>query len=390
MGVATVRLAPAGILFACLFAAQAALLVLSPILPQVAAEFEVTNSAAAQLRSVSGITAGISALYLAVRGNRYRLARLLQIGLLLLAAGSAASAVAPTFPALLLAQIVIGLGLAMVLSGGLAASEAWAEGDDSARTLSWALIGQPVAWIVGQPLVGAVAAADWRWAWVAVPLASSLIALAVLATRASSDDQAFDCEPAGLWGLTGIKRWVVGELAAFSAWAGTLVYAGAFFIETYDLGVGGTGFILGLVAAAYLPGNFLGRRILPRSADGVLVGSATSLAIWVALFGGFRPGPAFSTIALALLAFFAGARTIAGAAVGLQLAGGRRLAAMSVRTSVLQFGYLLGAAIGGLVLPVWGFAGMGWSFAALFAVSGAIHLRKTPETTGEASVHLRR
>lgn len=63
---------------------------------------------------------------------------------------------------------------------------------------------------------------------------------------------------------------------------------------------------------------------------------------------------------------------------------------MSVRTSVLQFGYLLGAAIGGLMLPVWGFAGMGWSFAALFAVSGAMHLRKTPETTGEASVHLRR
>ena len=49
------------------------------------------------------------------------------------------------------AQSVIGLGLAMVLSGGLAASESWAADGESARVLSWALIGQPVAWIVGQP-----------------------------------------------------------------------------------------------------------------------------------------------------------------------------------------------------------------------------------------------
>ncbi len=93
----------------CLFAAQAAILVLSPILPEVAAEFGMTTSVAAQLRSVSGVTAGIVALLLAVTGNRFRLSLLLNAGLALLATGSLISAWAPTFALLLIAQVVIGL-----------------------------------------------------------------------------------------------------------------------------------------------------------------------------------------------------------------------------------------------------------------------------------------
>jgi MFS transporter, DHA1 family, inner membrane transport protein len=382
------------VLFLSLFAAQAALLVLSPILTQVAEEFEVTVSAAAQLRSVSGITAGLAALFLAIRGDRFQLSRLLSIGLILLAVGSLASAVAPGFALLIGAQIIIGLGLAAVLSGGLAASEAWATEGEGARVLSWALVGQPVAWVVGQPIVGAVASTDWRWAWIAVPLAFALIALAAVNLRDPAIPEGkLECDPAGLWRLPGVKSWAASELAAFSAWAGTLVYAGAFFVETYGVSVGLTGLILGLVAAAYLPGNFLGRRWLKSGASGLLVISATALAITVAVFGGYRPGVAFSTSALALAAFLAGARTIAGASLGLELAEGRRLAAMSVRTAMLQFGYLIGTALGGMVLPLWGYAGVGWTFAGLFALAAAVHLRQTLEGTlvhSRARAYLRR
>ena len=49
------------------------------------------------------------------------------------------------------------------------------------RTLSWAVVGQPAAWIVGMPLVGLVGAGSWRLGWIALPLAASLVAaLAVL------------------------------------------------------------------------------------------------------------------------------------------------------------------------------------------------------------------
>ena len=89
-------LTPSAVLFTCLFAAQAALLVLSPILPQVAADFDVSTSTAAQLRSVSGITAGLSGLMIAAKGKQIALSRLLKMGLFLLAGGALASAISPT------------------------------------------------------------------------------------------------------------------------------------------------------------------------------------------------------------------------------------------------------------------------------------------------------
>lgn len=378
-------LAPSAVLFTCLFAAQAALLVLSPILPQVAADFDVSTSTAAQLRSVSGITAGLFALVIAAKGKQVALSRLLKIGLFLLAGGALASAVSPTFLLLLASQVPLGLGLALVLSGALAASDVWAQGEEGAKLLSWALIGQPVAWIVGQPVVGAVAGVDWRWAWIAVPLGSSLAALVAMAARRPTPDGPLECDPKGLWRQPHIKSWAWGELAAFSAWAGTLVFAGAFFIESYGASVGETGLILGLVAAAYLPGNYLGRRLLRSvKAPTLLLAFAIAASVGVAIFGGLQPGVVFSLVALSILAFFAGGRTISGAALGLRLADGRRLAAMSVRTAMLQFGYLFGSAIGGVMLPVWGFAGVGWTFAGLFAVAGAVHLQKATGAPGLA------
>ena len=50
---------PRVVLFAALFASQAGLLVLSPILPELARELGVSTAAAGQLRTVSGATGGM-------------------------------------------------------------------------------------------------------------------------------------------------------------------------------------------------------------------------------------------------------------------------------------------------------------------------------------------
>jgi predicted MFS family arabinose efflux permease len=136
---------PGWVLFAVLFAAQSSILVLSPILPQVAAEFDISSAAAAQLRSISGVTAGVAALGL--RCHRKRVSVVIAALRRPRAAGGAslASAWAPTFAVLVVAHVFIGCGLAAVLSGGLAASESWAADGESRRVLSLALVGQPVA-----------------------------------------------------------------------------------------------------------------------------------------------------------------------------------------------------------------------------------------------------
>lgn len=381
------------VLFTALFAAQAGILVLSPILPQIATEFGVTTAAAAQLRSISAITAGVVALVLAATGSRFQLKWLLNGGLGLLAASSLACALAPTFTSLVLAHIVLGFGLAGVLSGGMAASEAWAASGEAKKVLSLALIGQPVAWIVGQPIAGLVAGQSWRWAWIAVPFAAAVVGLiAVFARDHGISDTGQECDPVGLWKQPGIKRWAISELLAFTAWGGALVYAGAVFIEVYEVSVGLTGVVLGVGAAFYLPGNWLGRRLLDRNGRLLLVGSSLAAAAMIVVYSTGESPLWFAVGGFAIAVFFAGGRTIAGAALGLQVARGRRLAAMSVRTGAGQFGYLLGSAIGGGLLGLGGFPTMAWGFGVVFVVAGLLHLpalsgRRVLENAGR---HLRR
>jgi len=361
-------------LFLCLFAGQAAIIAVSPVLPQVASDFGVSTAAAGQLRSASGLAAGVAALTMGMLVLRLGLRNLLLVGLAVLAAASLGSAAAPAFGVLVAAQVGVGIGLAIVLSGGLAASAAWASEEDRPRVLSWTLIGQPGAWIVGMPVVGLLGDESWRLGWLAVPFVASALALVAVGMR--EPDAA--TEPAtGAWRLLRtnpkVAGWALGELLAFSAWAGTLVFAGALFVESYDASPGATGLLLGLAAVAYLPGNFVGRRFIGNWSRAMLAVLPLLAAIVVALLGGYRPAVWGSAAILSVLAFIAAARVIAGSALGLELCSRRRVFAMRIRAAATQFGYLLGALLGGLALALWGYTGLGATFAVLFVLSAVPH-----------------
>jgi len=67
-----------------------------------------------------------------------------------------------------------------------------------------------------------------------------------------------------------------------------------------------------------------------------------------------------------LAAFAAGARTLLGNVVGLEIAPGHRLAAMGIRTATTQFGYFAGAGAAGLALRAAGYTGLGLTLGAFF------------------------
>jgi predicted MFS family arabinose efflux permease len=88
--------------------------------------------------------------------------------------------------------------------------------------------------------------------------------------------------------------------------------------------------------------------------------------VTVALTGALRPSVFVSFALFALLCFLAGGRTLAGSARGLDLAPELRLGVTGVRAAAIQFGYFVGAAVGGVALAVGGFTALGLAFAALF------------------------
>jgi predicted MFS family arabinose efflux permease len=252
-------------LFGCLFAAQSGLLVLSPILSRVAADLNVSAAAAGQLRAISGAVAAVVALGLVVTKRRRDLRQLLTLGLGLLSAAAVGSAVAPTYELLAAMQVVLGGGLALVLAGGLAAAASWAPDGQRAAVLSWALVGQPTAWVVGMPLVGVLGGHTWRLAWL-VPFAAGVLALVGVSGRERGAPQPAPAPLLSLMQRPGMARWAAAELLAYAGWAGVLVYCGSLLTDAHGVSVTSAGTALGAGATGYVVGTFVARRWVDHAA----------------------------------------------------------------------------------------------------------------------------
>jgi predicted MFS family arabinose efflux permease len=364
-------------LFAALFASQAALIAMSPVLAKAASDLHVSTAAAGQLRTVTGLAAGLTALTLGAVTARAALGRLLLGASGLLAVGSLASALAPGYPLLVAAQLPVGVAVAVLTSVGTLAAAEWVHPDLRTRALSWALVGQPAAWIVGMPLVGLLGERSWRYGWLALPLAAAIAAGLLAAPRAGRRPAA--SRPARVSAAVRdrtIARWLASELLANSAWAGTLVFAGALFTESYGSSTAVTGCLLAVAAAAYVAGNLACRRLVQREPRAVLVLFASSLALVDGLFGMARVDVLGSAALLAGAGFLAGGRTLVTSAFALSTPPDVRPAITSLRAATMQLGYFVGSLVGGAALATGGYGALGLAMGLCFAGAAATLARR--------------
>jgi MFS transporter, DHA1 family, inner membrane transport protein len=361
------------VLFLCLFASQAGMLVLSPILPDVAREFGVSTATAGQLRAISGATGGLTAVLLAIMPRRPGARDLLSAGAVLVAAGSALSAAAPAFAVLAAAQGVLGTGVGLLVAVGIAAAGQWPDPARRPHVLAWAIAGMPAAWIAGMPVVGAVAGINWRLAWLAVPMLVALLALVLLRLRPADQPSQRAGAAVGAWRRPTVARFTAGELLANAAWASVLTYAGALLLTSYALSPALVALGLGATAASMLPGTFIARRHAARATPALLTALTAFQGAAVLVLGAVRPAPALTLAVLATMAFVNGWRSMIASALGMDTAPEDTIAVMAMRAAANQFGYLLGAAAGGLALALSGFPGLGVALAGLFAAAVAVH-----------------
>ena len=361
------------VIFLCLFAAQAGLTALSPVLAEIAIDFGVSTAWAGQLRTLAGVVAGATALAMVPLGRRVRLDRMLRTGLAVLLLGTVIGAAAPTLAVLAAAQILMGAGVAMLLGAGMTAASEWAPPEKRARLLSWALIGMASSWIVGMPTIGVLGEASWRYA-LTVPFVAGLVAVVAVLRGPTSPISA-----SGSGGMRsalrppGAKGWAVGELLAFSSWGGVLVYAGALLVESHGASLTQAGLALAGLAVAYVPGSLFFRRFAGEQARPLLIGLGLAAAAFAAVLGA-SPGLWHSAVVLAALGFVGAGRSLAGGVFGLHGDANRRFAIMSLRASITQFGYLFGAAVGGAALVLGGYRLLGLAFGAGFALAVIPHV----------------
>lgn len=359
-------------LLAALFAAQSAVIAMSPVLAEAATDLHVSTAAAGQLRTITGIAAGVTALLLGGVAGRIGLRSQLLGASVLLALGSLASAAAPGYTLLAVAQLPVGVAVAVLTTAGTLAAAEWVPVELRTRTLSWALVGQPAAWIVGMPLVGVVGAHSWRYGWLALPFLAAGVAALLVARSGVSGAQAMPApRERGVLRDPAVGSWLASELFANAAWAGTLVYAGALFAEVHGTSASATGILLAVAAVAYVAGNLTSRRLVGREPRRLLIVLAAVLAVADLAFLAADCGTAMRTILFSAAAFAAGSRTLVSSAYAVSMPAGRRAAATSLRAATMQFGYFVGSSAGGAALAAGGYRAVGLVMASLFLAAAA-------------------
>ena len=364
------RLAP---LVLAAMASQALLVVLSPTAVAIARDLHAPVAAVVQARTVTAGMAIAASLAIAPRMHGLGVRRLLRLGAALGLASCAAVAAAPSLLLLLLAHVLAGAGLACLVSaafGGVAAFS----GERRAWAIGHVAGANAVAWILVNPLAGALTGlAGWR----AAQAAPAVLSLAALVAACAAT-------PAPLGGLrlrtllagSSARRWLVAEVMAYAAWTGLLTFIGALLVDRLHVREAVAGWLLAGGAACYLVGaTHSGAVTRQRSQRRLVAGCAVLMAaLLLVQFGLARSVPVAFAV-FCLIAVPAGVRTAASSDLGLAQLPAHPGAMMAARTAATQLGYLLGATVGGLLLAGAGYAALGLVLSAGMAVSASLVLR---------------
>lgn len=366
--------------------------VITGLLPEVAADYGVTETTAGWLVTGYALAVIVGALGLTAATTRLPRKQVLVGLLVLFVVGNALSAAAPTYGAMMVGRVVAALchgaffGIGSVVASGMVARERRA----SAVALMFTgltasnVLGVPFGTFLGQAL-------GWRatfWTIAAIGVVA-LVGVVVLVPAVRAPEQPSLVRELGafrsgqVWLSLGITVLGYGGMfGAFTYIAYTLTSVSGFAASTVP-------WLLVLFGIGLFVGNFVGGKAAARSIDGTLLVVLSSLTVVLALFAVVATSPVLTVVALVLMGAFGFAtvpalqtRVMTHAEHAPTLASGANIAAFNL-------GNALGAWIGGLTIaaglgytsPIWAGAGITVASVALTAVAATVgrrHRRDAP------------
>ena len=270
--------------------------VIMGLLPEVAADFGVTEAQAGWLISGYALAVVVGALGLTAATTRLPRKPVLMGLLVLFIAGNAISAMAPTYELMMTGRVVAALchgaffGIGSVVAAGLVAPEKAAGAIAIMFTGLTAanVLGVPFGTFLGQEL-------GWRstfWAISAIGVLA-LVGIAALVPDLRTDGPA----PSLRRELTAFRSGQVWlslavTVLGFGGMFGAFTYIAYTLTEVSGFDSGAVPWLLVLFGAGLVLGNWLGGRLADRSIDGTLLGFLAALVVVLALFAlaGLEPG----------------------------------------------------------------------------------------------------
>lgn len=380
--------------------------VIMGLLPEVAADFGVTESVAGYLISGYALSVAVGAIGLTAALTRVDRKKALLGLMVLFIAGNLLSAVAPTYEVMLLGRVVAALchgaffGIGAVVAADLVAPE------KRAGAISIMFAGLTIANVLGVPFGTFLGqAAGWRatfWAITAIGVVA-LAGIAVLVparvglpdgVAAPGGTTAPEADRAS--GGAGLR----GELAAFRSaqvWFSIAItvlgFGGMFGAFTYIAftltEVGGftsasVPWLLVLFGGGLFVGNLVGGRAADRRLGTTLVVLFAALTVVLGVFALTATSQVMTVVSLVLMGAF-GFATVPGLQMRvMSYAQGAPTLASGANIAAFNVGNALGAWIGGLTISAGlGFTSPLWAGAAMTAVGLVVLLVAVRSRGGE-------
>jgi len=344
-------------------------------LNDLAQSLQVSAAVGGQLITAAAVAMGVGAPLLAAAMGRWDRRRLLTLALLWYAAGHVASALMPSFAALLPVRVLCMLSAAVFTPQAAAAMTVLAPPALRGRAITYIFLGWSLASVLGMPAHSYVAeTVGWRWAFAMVAALS--LAAAAGVWRALPDGVRPPPLSLRNWG-SALSNPLFMAMVAVTALSGAgqftlFSYFAPYYRQTLGASAAGVSFLFLWFGAFGLLGNLLLSRGIDRwgaarCVNFTLALMALSLAAWPLADG--LAGMALVLVPWALGCFASNSAQQARLSTA---APAFAPALLALNTSAIYLGQGVGAGAGGALLVAGGFAAL--PVAALAWMAGAIGL----------------
>lgn len=376
-----------GLLAFCSFTVVFNMLIITPLLKDIAEDFGVGVGVAGLLITVYALSAGIVSFFAAPLVDRLGRRRVLLYGISTVAVGTTLSATAPNLWVLMLFRVLAGLGVAALQPAVFAAVGDYFPYKERARAVGWIITANTAASVLGVP-AGAVVAQFLSWRLTFVLLGAITGAAALLIARRFPRHEALPAAAAVRYraDYAAIFRnhLAVAVLAAnvlgFMSWFAWVTYMGAFFKDEFDVSTGALAPLVATTGLGILVGSVIGGRLSYRLGMKPLIVTGSLLAApLIVVVSGLTFALWFAALMNFVYAVPGGIRFTGSNTLATEVSPERRGTFMAINASVQQFGIVIGSALGGLAVTVGGYAALGAFVGVTALMSGLVTIRYVDE-----------
>ncbi|MET1052568.1 MAG: MFS transporter [Mycetocola sp.] len=366
--------------------------VIMGLLPEVAADFSVTEAAAGWLITGYALSVVVGALFLTAAVTRFRRKHVLVGLMVLFIAGNLLSALAPDYLSMMIGRIVAALCHGAFFGIGSVVAAGMVEKNKQAGAIAIMFTGLTAANVLGVPF-GTFLGQNfgWRSTFWAITVIGILALIGLVALVPNVKTGAAPSLLSELGAFRSRQVWlsIAVTVFGFGGMFGAFTYIAFTLTDVSGFPAGAVPWLLILFGAGLFIGNVVGGKAADRALDRTLVVILAGLVVVLVGFALTAAFPVVTVLSLFLMGGF-GFATVPGLQMRvMRYASSAPTLASSANIGAFNLGNALGAWLGGLTIS----AGLGytssiWAGAALTVVALAVMLiaaRTAPRSAAQLS-----